>query len=307
LVFAFLEVYKKTVLTTESEALIAKTGFVYCEMQSFQTTILAAKVTLSLAFLIYASWSDYKTREVTNRVWVIYAPIALMLTLAGILLNEQELLAKLSLFGLSFGVTAAFALILFYSGGFGGADSKALMCIALALPFSTETLFHPILPSGISPLSQILFPLTIFSNSVLFAAASGIYMLLRNLIQRKTTGTKLFEGALATEPIGKKILVLVTGYKIPVAKLKEKWHIYPMEDVKDNGENPPERRLVVVPKDEGRNGIVERLSNAIDTEKISNLVWVTPGLPMLIFVTIGLIASLLFGDLVWLLISFVLG
>jgi preflagellin peptidase FlaK len=307
LVFAFLEVYKKTVLTTESEALIAKTGFVYCEMQSFQTTILAAKVTLSLAFLIYASWSDYKTREVTNRVWVIYAPIALMLTLAGILLNEQELLAKLSLFGLSFGVTAAFALILFYSGGFGGADSKALMCIALALPFSTETLFHPILPSGISPLSQILFPLTIFSNSVLFAAASGIYMLLRNLIQRKTTGTKLFEGALATEPIGKKILVLVTGYKIPVAKLKEKWHIYPMEDVKDNGENPPERRLVVVPKDEGRNGIVERLSNAIDTGKIGNRVWVTPGLPMLIFVTIGLIVALLFGDLVWLLISFVLG
>jgi preflagellin peptidase FlaK len=307
LVFAFLEVYKKTVLTTESEALIAKTGFVYCEMQSFQTTILAAKVTLSLAFLIYASWSDYKTREVTNRVWVIYAPIALMLTLAGILLNEQELLAKLSLFGLSFGVTAAFALILFYSGGFGGADSKALMCIALALPFSTETLFHPILPSGISPLSQILFPLTIFSNSVLFAAASGIYMLLRNLIQRKTTGTKLFEGALATEPIGKKILVLVTGYKIPVAKLKEKWHIYPMEDVKDNGENPPERMLVVVPKDEGRNGIVERLSNAIDTGKIGNRVWVTPGLPMLIFVTIGLIVALLFGDLVWLLISFVLG
>ena len=307
MVFAFLEVYKKTVLTTESEALIAKTGFVYCEMQSFQTTILAAKVTLSLAFLIYASWSDYKTREVTNRVWVIYAPIALMLTLAGILLNEQELLAKLSLFGLSFGVTAAFALILFYSGGFGGADSKALMCIALALPFSTETLFHPILPSGISPLSQILFPLTIFSNSVLFAAASGIYMLLRNLIQRKTTGTKLFEGALATEPIGKKILVLVTGYKIPVAKLKEKWHIYPMEDVKDNGENPPERRLVVVPKDEGRNGIVERLSNAIDTGKIGNRVWVTPGLPMLIFVTIGLIVALLFGDLVWLLISFVLG
>jgi preflagellin peptidase FlaK len=304
LVFAFLEVYKKTVLTTESEALIAKTGFVYCEMQSFQTTILAAKVTLSLAFLIYASWSDYKTREVTNRVWVIYAPIALMLTLAGILLNEQELLAKLSLFGLSFGVTAAFALILFYSGGFGGADSKALMCIALALPFSTETLFHPILPSGISPLSQILFPLTIFSNSVLFAAASGIYMLLRNLIQRKTTGTKLFEGALATEPIGKKILVLVTGY---LAKLKEKWHIYPMEDVKDNGENPPERRLVVVPKDEGRNGIVERLSNAIDTGKIGNRVWVTPGLPMLIFVTIGLIVALLFGDLVWLLISFVLG
>jgi hypothetical protein len=142
---------------------------------------------------------------------------------------------------------------------------------------------------------------------VLFAAASGIYMLLRNLIQRTTTGTKLFEGTLTNESIGKKILVLITGYKVPLSKLKEKWHVYPMEDVNDNGENPPERKLVVVPKDEGRNEIVERLSNAIDTGKISNRVWATPGLPMLIFVTIGLIVALVFGDLVWLLVSFVLG
>ena len=272
-----------------------------------QTILIAANVTLSLAFLLYASWSDYKTREVTNRVWAIYAPTALVLTLTEILLNEQEPLSKLAFFGLSFGVTALFAIILFYSGGFGGADSKALMCIALALPFSTETLLQPIFPSGISPLSQILFPLTIFSNSVLFAAASGIYMLLRNLVQRATTGKKLFEGTLSTESLGKKILVMITGYKVTVAKLKEKWHVYPMEDINENGENPSERKLLIVPKDEGRNEIVERLSNAVSTGKISNRVWATPGLPMLIFVTIGLIVALLLGDLVWLLVSFVLG
>jgi preflagellin peptidase FlaK len=204
-------------------------------------------------------------------------------------------------------LTAAFAIILFYSGGFGGADSKALMCIALALPFSTETLFTPIIPSGVSPLSQNIFPLTIFSNSVLFAAASGLYMLLRNLIQRVAAGEKLFEDTLATESIGKKILVMITGYKVSVAKLKEKWHVYPMEDVDDNGENQLKRKLVVVPRDEGRNEIVERLSKAVDTGKISDHVWATPGLPMLIFVTIGLIVALLFGDLVWILVSFVLG
>jgi preflagellin peptidase FlaK len=272
-----------------------------------QTTIIAAKITLSLALLLYASWSDYKTREVTNRVWAIYAPTALILTIAEILLYEHDPLSKLAFFGLSFGVTAAFAIILFYSGGFGGADSKALICIALALPFSTETLFNPLIASGISPLSQTLFPLTIFTNSVLFAAASGIYMLLRNLIQRATTKKKLFEGTLTTESIGKKILVMVTGYKVPVAKLKEKWHIYPMEDIEANSENQLKRKLVIVPKDEGRNEIVERLSNAIDTKKISDAVWATPGLPMLIFVTIGLIVALLFGDLVWILVSFILG
>jgi preflagellin peptidase FlaK len=276
-------------------------------MQTFQAPLIAANITLSLAFLLYASWSDYKTREVSNRVWAIYAPIALLLTITELLLCEQDPLSKLALFGLSFGVTAAFAIILFYSGAFGGADSKALMCIALALPFSTEMLFTPIIASGVSPLSQNIFPLAIFSNSVLFAAASGLYMILRNLIQRATTGKKLFEGTLTNESIGKKILVMITGYKIPIAKLKEKWHIYPMEDVENEGENQLKRKLVIVPRDEGRDEIVERLSNAVDTGKISDHVWATPGLPMLIFVTIGLIVALLFGDLVWILVSFLLG
>ena len=269
-----------------------------------QSVFIAAKIILSLTVLLYASWSDHKTREVSNRVWAVYAPIALCLSLAELLLYEP---AKLPFFGLSFGVTAAFALLLFYSGGFGGADSKALMCIALALPFSTETLFTPLLDSGVSPLSQNLFPLTIFSNSVLFAAASGLYMLLRNFAKRVATGKKLFEGTLATESIGKKLVVLVTGYKVPVAKLREKWHVYPMEDLENDGDNKLKRKLVVVPRDEGRDEIVERLSNAIDSGKISDYVWATPGLPMLIFVTIGLIVALLFGDLVWILVSYVLG
>jgi hypothetical protein len=132
-------------------------------------------------------------------------------------------------------------------------------------------------------------------------------MLMRNLIQRATTGKKLFEGSLSTESIGKKMLVLITGYKVSVAKLKEKWHVYPMEDLDSDGEGSPKRRLVVVPRDEGRSEIVERLSNAVDAGKISDYVWATPGLPMLIFVTIGLIVALLFGDLVWLFVSFILG
>ena len=121
----------------------------------------AAKVTLSLAFLLYASWSDYKTREVTNRVWILYAPTALALSTAELLLYESE---RLSLFGLSVGVTVLIAFVLFYSGGFGGADSKALMCIAMALPFAPAALFTPVLASGVSPLSQNIFPFTILQQ-----------------------------------------------------------------------------------------------------------------------------------------------
>ncbi len=41
----------------------------------------------------------------------------------------------------------------------------------------------------------------------------------------------MFSGTLASESIGKKILVLITGYKMSISKVKEKWHIFPMEDV----------------------------------------------------------------------------
>ncbi len=265
-----------------------------------QALLISAKIALSLGVLFYASWSDYKTREVSNRVWAYYAPIALGLSLAELLMFDVSMLPYLAL---SFGLTTGFALLLFYTGGFGGADSKALMCIALALPFSTQALFTPLLGASVSPIAEYIFPLTIFSNSVLFAAASGIYMILRNIIWHKREGKKMFEGSLAKESIGKKILVLITGYRMKVGVLVAKWHVFPMEDVEDATGN---RKLVIIPQEDGRDGIVQRLSKAIEEKQIDEYVWATPGLPMLIFVTLGLIVAVFFGDIVWLIVRAIL-
>lgn len=267
-----------------------------------QIVLISLSIMVSIAVLSYASWRDYKCREVSNKVWAIYAPVALALTLLDLLLFAQ---ADLLLFVLSFGVTAGIALLLFYSGGFGGADSKAMMCIALALPFAPITLLPPLITPA-SPTSQFIFPITIFGNAVLFAAASGIYMLLRNLIWHRKTKTKMFFGSLACESWGKKLVVLITGYKMDVNKLKEKWHIFPMEDV-DDPYTDLNRKLVIVPKDEGRDKIVERLSNAVENGKIDHYVWATPGLPMLIFVTLGLVVALVCGDIVWLVVRTIMG
>jgi preflagellin peptidase FlaK len=271
---------------------------------TFQIILTAASVVVSIAILTYASWRDYKVREVSNRVWAIYLPIALTLSLADLLLYESS---KLPLFGISVGFTIGLAFLLFYTGGFGGADSKALMCIAIALPFAPEILSTPFFTAGLSPISQVIFPVTIFGNGVLFAAASAVYILGRNVVWHRKAGKKMFEGTLAQESIGKKILILITGYKVTVDKLKAKWHIFPMEDVENKGEGGLERKLVVIPHDEGRDKIVERLSNAASAGKIDNYVWATPGLPMLIFITAGLIVALLFGDVVWLLVRSVAG
>jgi archaeal preflagellin peptidase FlaK len=253
--------------------------------------------------LLYSSWSDLKTREVSNRVWAVYAPVALALSLSELIAFEPS---QLPFYGLGVGVSVGLAFLLFYAGGFGGADAKALMCIAMSLPFAPLAIIRPIFPSAISPTSQIIFPITIFGNAVLFAAASGIYMILRNLVWHKKTKTKFFPGTLASEGIGKKLLVMITGYKMNVSKVKEKWHLFPMEDIDDTNVDL-KRKLMIVPHDEGRDKIVERLNNAVQAGKIDCYIWATPGLPMLIFVTLGLIAALTFGDFVWVLVRFVLG
>lgn len=271
-----------------------------------QTVLAITRTSLALVFLLYASFCDYKTREVSNTVWIVFAPLAFVLTFLEIYIYEiSELTLQLSSYGMCFGLTAAFAIILFYSGGFGGADAKALMCLALALPFHPENLTKPFSGEA-SPISQLFFPMTIFSNSVLLAAATAIYMLLRNIFWSQKTGKKLFEREYESKSFGRKLLVLVTGYKVPIDKLQEKWHLYPLEDV-ENVENGLKRKLVLLPKDEGRDAIVERLSKAVENGKIQNTVWATPGLPMLIFITIGLITALFFGDIIWICINFLLG
>ncbi len=271
-------------------------------MQETQALIEAAKVCLTLIFFIYASWSDHKTREVSNNVWILFAPPAFALTFAELFLFD---FSALPFFGLCFGLTAAFAVILFYAGGFGGADAKALMCLALALPFYPQELLAP-LSSQASPIMNVFFPLTVFSNSVLLAALTAIYLLIRNLTWRRRTGRALFEGEQNTEAFSKKLIVLVTGYKVSVKRLKEKWHLYPLEDL-EKKENVTKRKLVLMPKDEGRNAIVERLENAVEKGEIQDLVWATPGLPMLIFMTAGLVIALIYGDVIWALISFLMG
>ncbi len=254
------------------------------------------RVLLCLFFLVYASWSDWRKREVSNKVWMVLAPLALLLTSAQYVLFAGDLL----IYVLSFAVTSGLAIVLFYAGAFGGADAKALICLSLALPY----------PIYLFPSSEVyyspLFPITVFSNSVLLAAFTVVYALLRNLSWKLKTGSKLFEG-LEKESFGRKILALLTGYKINVAKLERYEYLYPLEDIGVTEGSQANRKLLVMPKDENREQIVERILDAVRTGKIQNDVWATPGLPMLIFITAGLIIALVFGDLIWIILASLLG
>lgn len=257
-----------------------------------------ARVGLCLTFLIYASWSDFKTREVSNIVWAVFAPIALGLTALQFFVSFDPQL--LHTYVLSFALTSVISVTLFYAGAFGGADAKALICLSLALPSYPINLIQPLLSIGYQ-----LFPITVFCNAVLLAASSAFYALIRNYLWKHKTGRKLFEG-FENESVGRKILALLCGYKVNISKLEKVGHLYPLEDIHttETGEN--ERKLLVFPKDEDREQIVDRVLNAKREGKLQGDVWVTPGLPMLIFITSGLVVALLFGDIIWSILHLIL-
>lgn len=268
-----------------------------------QTAFALARTITALIFMVYSSWSDYKTREVENIVWAFFAPLAFGLTITELFLYES---AQLPFYGLCFGLTATFAILLFYAGGFGGADAKALMCLALALPFYPENEFFRPVFGTVSPISKVFFPLTIFSNATILVILPISWIILRNLLWRHKSGRNFFEGTQKNNPIGKKILVFITGCKMPIDRLKEKWHIYPLEDIEETKEGKLERRLFILPKDESRTAVVSRLENAVKQGTIENGVWASPGLPMLVLVTLGLVFALFIGDIVWTVITFLL-
>ena len=83
----------------------------------------------SFAFLSYASFSDIKTREVTNKLWLLYAPTALVLTTLNIIIYRPD---SGILVVTNIGVTFILSIALWLVHAVGGADTKALVCIGIA-------------------------------------------------------------------------------------------------------------------------------------------------------------------------------
>jgi archaeal preflagellin peptidase FlaK len=257
-----------------------------------QTSIDLAAIIVSLGVLVVASLSDLKTREVSNRLWVIYAPVAAVLFLARIVSAPDTAAILL----VSATATIVVAFLLFQFGAMGGADSKALMCIALALPVA------PAFPSPLwqAPLIFYPFPIAILVNSFLLSISMMFILLGKNLFSRSSAGKSLFQG-FEKESILRKALVLLTSYKTSFSVLQSSTHLYPAEQVAVVDSRPVRQLHLVSSVDEERDKLVAGLQGYKDQGLFADGVWVTPGLPHLVFITASLIVTVVIGDLLmWL-------
>ncbi len=171
-------------------------------------------------------------------------------------------------------MVVSLAYILYYIGAYGGADAKAIMCLAVLFPFYPTYDGLPFLNMGFGS-----FAFSTLANSVLAAPALLIAMFVRNLVVEGVRGLK------------GNLLYYMTGYRVRVDSIP-KFHNL-LEYIDESGRFRRVRRAV-----EPDDAMLRRLrKSGVEA------VWVTPALPFLVFITAGYIIAFTVGDLLYFIIS----
>jgi len=190
---------------------------------------------------------------------------------------------------ISIGIGIPLSFGLFYFGLFGGADSKAMICLTLTLP---------LIPRFYAPLIGYLhpfFPIVVLVMSFVSSISVALWIGLRNLTMFFAEPTRMFEG-LQNEQRWRKLFAFITGYSTSVSNLQSKFYLYPMEKVVEDEVGAHRSFQLFVGAETDRDELVSKLTSSLDKVGSPNTVWVTPGIPMLLFMLVGLILTLILGD-----------
>ena len=157
--------------------------------------------------LSYASYTDIKTRRAPNILWIIMGCIG------GVLLAFQYITGTLSqqvMYLLFIPIMIILMYVLFQLHLiFGGADAKALMALAILVPFYPSINQFPLYPS-LMPYSWV-----IFSNAVVVFLVLPLSLFIYNVIKRDILFPQCF-----------------LGYKLPLKKAKHRF-VWPLEQIKN--------------------------------------------------------------------------
>jgi len=222
--------------------------------------LLDIRLILCGVMLFATAYFDLKSREIDDKIWWGFGALGLGLTAVEILLGySPDLLLYLASTVLSGGLGFAF----YYLGFYGGADAKALLCCALLAPlFNRNLTLHP------------FTPLIIFVNSLILTIILVVYYGVNNLVHL-LIGDRIFEG-LEHEPLHRKILACLLGFRA-----KRVGSFYFSMEKKEDGRRRFDFSLLQVNED-------------FVTE---DGIWVTPGIPLIVFMAAGFVVMVVFGDL----------
>lgn len=243
-----------------------------------------ASVILTVLFFGIGSVCDLRTREVPDKVWISYGLIGVILTFYRLSVNPSNL----TLTVVSVAVATSTSLAMNYFGLFGGADAKAIICLGATIP---------LFPENAQPLFRVLpfFPLEVIITGFLLALSVSLWFGLKNFTTFLLKGSRMFDG-FRTEPSWKKLLAALTGYQASLAKLQSTFYLYPLERMVRDSTGRRRVFNLFESAEVDRDRLVSKFMKSYSKVGLLRKVWVTPGLPMIVFFLIAVIVALVVGD-----------
>ena len=230
------------------------------------------RLCIGSCLLGYGSYSDVRTREVSDIVWLV-------MTVSGIFFASVELfMGHLTPFQVfkSLLVGGIFAFLL-YILNFGGADVKAIISISFLFPnFPFLSAFHLRLPMmDVPPLD--IFVLSMLTNSLLIALLAPISLFFYNLCKRDFSP------------------LMFLGYKVEILALRRKKNFKLMHEIERKGSEIKKRYIWggIEPTEK-----VLSLLGDLERDKKIREVWVTPELPFIVYLTAGFFTAAFYGDFI---------
>ncbi len=227
---------------------------------------LLHRIVIALVMLIAASYLDIRSREVPHKFWIPFFIIGVSLTVYDFYMGTPGY--DLLHLAFAIGLVSALSWAAYFLNLYGGADWIALTVLSFLFPiYSSAGMFHS------------FGALAAFTNSVLLSGLLPMLFLLVNLF-KVIKGEKIFEGF--EDSRSSKIKAMFLGTR--------KKHVgrfdYSLEKIVDG------KRKFNLAK-----GIInEDFATGKD-------MWTSPGIPLLVLVLAGFIVTILFGDLLFTMIS----
>lgn len=227
--------------------------------------------------LVVAAIIDFKKREIPDKIWLIFGGLGASITAFELfavsnlenaaLGSPMVSIANLSALGIQLGIIGPVAYLLYRTGLFGGADSKALIAIVILFPFYS------------APLKLHEFSaLTVLTNAAILSTSHVLYNITRNLAS-VLNGKRIFDGFEQDSHV-RKVLAIMMGYR---SSSSNSGYLFSMEVSDTNGQ----RKLNFSPA---------TYDEYVDSSKKD--VWVTTALPFIVYLAAGFIVMMTFGDLI---------
>lgn len=221
---------------------------------------------VGIGILLYASYTDFKTRKAPNILWIIIGIIGIFLIIFEFFIVGYD--NMISLFFIPIMILIIYFLFQFLPF-FGGADVKALMSLAILVPYQPYFFIFPIVESILPYVWVIL------SNSVLIYLVIPLSLLIINIYKKNL-----------------KFPHCLLGYNMDLLKAKNSF-VWPLETIVKG-----KRKISYLSMNKKSDDIYKMF----EENNILNI-WVTPKIPFMIPLLFGFIISFFIGDILFLIMS----